>query len=183
MMTRGLKIIVMALGVAACGQTGAAEAAPRQVTAGETLNARTTPTVSDLLSLPPQAVPRRVDELLTKNQPRRADRFDLPPATAPPHRLRGRPARRRPRPLAPTMSRNHDEHSPYSHGNFPGSRGSAHASSPPPKSVPKEMLTVVDRPLIQYASTKRAKRDRADDLRHRARQIEPRRPFRRRLRA
>jgi predicted small lipoprotein YifL len=33
-----------------------------------------------LLELPPQAVPRRVDELLTKNQPRRTDRFDLPPA-------------------------------------------------------------------------------------------------------
>jgi hypothetical protein len=31
-------------------------------------------------------VPRRVDELLTKNQPRKADRFDLPPAdgSAPP---------------------------------------------------------------------------------------------------
>jgi hypothetical protein len=86
MMTRGLKIIVMALGVAACGQTAQLKPLPGKSLPVKPLNARTTPTVSDLLSLPPQAVPRRVDELLTKNQPRRADRFDLPPAdgAAPP---------------------------------------------------------------------------------------------------
>ncbi len=85
-MTRGLKIIAMALGLAACGQTAPLKPLPGKSLPVRPLTARTTPTANDLLSLPPQAVPRRVDELLTKNQPRRADRFDLPPAdgAAPP---------------------------------------------------------------------------------------------------
>ena len=85
-MMRGCNIIVLALGLTACGQT-----APLKPLAGQTLPvrplmARATPSIDDLLALPPQAVPRRVDELLTKNQPRKADRFDLPPAdgAAPP---------------------------------------------------------------------------------------------------
>jgi len=84
-MTRGL-IIALALGLAACGQTAQLKPLPGQSLPVRPLTARTTPSVDDLLALPPQAVPRRVDELLTKNQPRRADRFDLPPAdgAAPP---------------------------------------------------------------------------------------------------
>ncbi len=85
-MTRNLRIILLALGLGACGQTAQLKPLPGQSLPVRPLTARTTPTVADLLSLPPQAVPRRVDELLTKNQPRRADRFDLPPAdgAAPP---------------------------------------------------------------------------------------------------
>ena len=85
-MTRELKIIALALGVAACGQTAPLKPLPGQSLPVRPLTARSTPSVDDLLSLPPQAVPRRVDELLTKNQPRKADRFDLPPAdgAAPP---------------------------------------------------------------------------------------------------
>jgi len=41
--------------------------------------ARTTPTVEQLLTPPPNARPDRVDELLKKSQPRSADPFDLPP--------------------------------------------------------------------------------------------------------
>lgn len=74
------KIILLALGLAACGQTAGLKPAPGQSLPVRPLTARTTPTVEDLLALPPQAVPRRVDELLTRNQPRKADRFDLPPA-------------------------------------------------------------------------------------------------------
>jgi len=79
-MTRGIKIIALALGLTACGQTAPLKPLPGRSLPVRPLMARSTPTVTDLLALPPQAVPRRVDELLTKNQPRRADRFDLPPA-------------------------------------------------------------------------------------------------------
>jgi hypothetical protein len=79
-MTRGLTILALALGIAACGQTAKLKPAPGQSLPVRPLMGRATPGVDDLLRLPPQAVPRRVDELLTKNQPRSADRFDLPPA-------------------------------------------------------------------------------------------------------
>ena len=86
MMFHRAAIIVLMLGLAACGQTAQLKPLPGQSLPVRPLTARATPTVADLLALPPQAVPRRVDELLTKNQPRRADRFDLPPAdgAAPP---------------------------------------------------------------------------------------------------
>ena len=41
--------------------------------------ARTTPTTEELLTPPPYARPERVDEILRRSEPRRADRFDLPP--------------------------------------------------------------------------------------------------------
>ncbi len=85
-MTRGCKIIALALGLTACGQTAPLKPLPGQSLPVRPLLARATPSVDDLLALPPQAVPRRVDELLTRNQRRKADRFDLPPAdgAAPP---------------------------------------------------------------------------------------------------
>ena len=85
-MTRDLKIIALALGLGACAQTAPLKPAPGKSLPVRPLTARATPDVDELLMLPPQAVPRRVDELLTRNQPRRADRFDLPPAdgSAPP---------------------------------------------------------------------------------------------------
>ena len=79
-MTRYCSIIALALALAACGQTAQLRPAPGQSMPVRPLMARATPGVDDLLALPPQAKPRRVDELLTRNQPRRADRFDLPPA-------------------------------------------------------------------------------------------------------
>ena len=85
-MSHGGKIVLIALALAACGQTAQLKPLLGQSLPVRPLTARATPGVDDLLALPPQAVPRRVDELLTKNQPRRADRFDLPPAdgAAPP---------------------------------------------------------------------------------------------------
>ena len=79
-MTRYCTTIALALGLAACGQTTQLKPAPGESMPVRPLMARATPGVDDLLALPPQAKPRRVDELLTRNQPRRADRFDLPPA-------------------------------------------------------------------------------------------------------
>ena len=79
-MTRNVKTVLLALALGACGQTAPLKPLPGQSMPVKPLMARATPTVDDLLALPPLAVPRRVDELLTRNQPRRADRFDLPPA-------------------------------------------------------------------------------------------------------
>ena len=79
-MTRGLTIVALGLGLGACGQTAPLKPAAGQSLPVRPLMARATPDVDDLLALPPQAKPRRVDELLTRNQKRTADRFDLPPA-------------------------------------------------------------------------------------------------------
>ena len=43
------------------------------------LMARTTPTPEQLLTPPAIANPDRVDELMRRSTPRKADRFDLPP--------------------------------------------------------------------------------------------------------
>ena len=79
-MTRAFWIAGLALGLAACGQVAPLKPAPGQAMPVKPLMARTAPSVDQLLELPPQAKPRRVDELLTKSQPRKPDRFDLPPA-------------------------------------------------------------------------------------------------------
>jgi hypothetical protein len=65
--------------LAACGKV-----APLQPAAGETLPrkplmARTTPTPEDLLTPPAIGEPQRVDELMKRSTPRRADPFNLPP--------------------------------------------------------------------------------------------------------
>jgi hypothetical protein len=78
-MTNRLIIIAFGLLLAACGRT--AELEPQ---AGKTLPqkpalASRPLTAAQLLALPPQADPDRVDELNTKGSPRQADRFDLPP--------------------------------------------------------------------------------------------------------
>jgi len=95
------KVIVLALGLSACGQTAALKPAPGQSLPVRPLTARATPTVDDLLALPPQAVPRRVDELLTKNQPRKADRFDLPPADGGSPPVEGQTATQAPATIGP----------------------------------------------------------------------------------
>ena len=78
-MTNRLAIVMLVLALAACGRT--AELEPQ---AGKTLPqkpalASQPLTAEQLLALPPQADPDRVDELNKKGAPRRADRFDLPP--------------------------------------------------------------------------------------------------------
>jgi hypothetical protein len=78
-MTNRLKIIALGLMLGACGRT--AELEPQ---AGKTLPqkpalASRPLTAQQLLALPPQADPDRVDELNKKGAPRQADRFDLPP--------------------------------------------------------------------------------------------------------
>ena len=41
--------------------------------------ARTTPTAEQLLTPPTNADPERIDELVKRSEPRKPDRFDLPP--------------------------------------------------------------------------------------------------------
>ena len=78
-MFRRFAILALPLAVTACGDT-----APLRPAAGQSLPvkpalAQETPDADDLLETTPMAAPERVDELLTRSQPRETDRFDLPP--------------------------------------------------------------------------------------------------------
>ena len=78
-MRRFLVPAALMLASAGCGRV--ADLQPR---AGETLPqkpalASRAMTAEELLELPPQADPRRVDELTKRGEIRQADRFDLPP--------------------------------------------------------------------------------------------------------
>jgi len=65
--------------VASCGKIAPLEPAPGQPLPVKPLMARATPTAEQLLTPPPYARPERVDELVKRSAPRKADRFDLPP--------------------------------------------------------------------------------------------------------
>ena len=72
-------ILAATLILAACGRIVPLEPAPGHQLPVKPTSAAKSPTVEDLLALRADAAPRRVDELVSKSQPRRADRFDLPP--------------------------------------------------------------------------------------------------------
>ena len=81
-MTR-MRILLIA-GIAAlggCGHQVDLQPAPGHAMPLKPLMARATPTFDQLLTLPTQARPTRVDELVTRSKPRPADPFDLPPPT------------------------------------------------------------------------------------------------------
>jgi hypothetical protein len=78
---RRLFIIAGTLSLAACGRQADLEPAPGHQMPVKPLMARNTPTVDDLLTPPSYTRPDRVDELLKKSEPRKADPFDLPPPT------------------------------------------------------------------------------------------------------
>jgi hypothetical protein len=65
--------------VAACGQQADLKPAPGHALPVKPLLAKTTPTADQLLNPPVNARPERVDELIKRSEPRRPDRFDLPP--------------------------------------------------------------------------------------------------------
>ena len=79
-MRRFALLTMVALG--ACGKVGPLIPAAGQSLPVKPLMARDTPDAAKLLQLPTMAKPERVDELLTKSQPRQPDRFDLPPPDA-----------------------------------------------------------------------------------------------------
>ena len=77
-MTRRL-LILLPLLLAGCAKGVPLEPAPSKRLPVKPAVAATTPTAEELLELRADAAPQRVDELLKKSAPRKADRFDLPP--------------------------------------------------------------------------------------------------------
>ena len=74
-----LMLLAAALSVAGCGRVAELQPAPGRALPVKPEMARSTPTVTELLTPPTYARPDRVDELVKKSQPRAADPFDLPP--------------------------------------------------------------------------------------------------------
>ncbi|HEX8937294.1 MAG TPA: hypothetical protein VF776_03415 [Sphingomicrobium sp.] len=74
-------LVIGALSLAACGRQADLEPAPGHRMPVKPLMARTAPTVENLLTPPSYTRPDRVDELVKKSEPRKADPFDLPPPT------------------------------------------------------------------------------------------------------
>ena len=76
-----LALIVALPSLVGCGRVADLQPAPGHALPVKPLMARTTPTAKDLLTPPTYARPDRVDELIRRSEPRRADPFDLPPPT------------------------------------------------------------------------------------------------------
>ena len=74
-----LILAIATFAIAACGKISPLEPPPGQPLPVRPLMATTTPDAEQLLTYTPQARPERVDELVRKSVPRKADRFDLPP--------------------------------------------------------------------------------------------------------
>ena len=67
--------------LASCGREADLRLAPGQSMPVKPEMARASPTVKQLLAVPTQARPTRIDELVTRSAPRPDDPFDLPPPT------------------------------------------------------------------------------------------------------
>ena len=78
---RRLLVIAGIVSLAACGRQADLEPAPGHKMPVKPLMARNAPTVDELLTPPTYTRPDRVDELLKKSEPRKADPLDLPPPT------------------------------------------------------------------------------------------------------
>jgi hypothetical protein len=79
-----MKPVRLALIAALATLAGCGRVAPLQPAQGQSLPvkpamASTAPDAEQLLTPPSYARPERIDELMKRSQPRRADRFDLPP--------------------------------------------------------------------------------------------------------
>ncbi|MEO5577979.1 MAG: hypothetical protein ABIR25_02870 [Sphingomicrobium sp.] len=62
-----------------CGNLGPLRPPAGQALPVKPAMAQTVPTADDLLTKPAFAAPERIDELMKRSMPRKADRFDLPP--------------------------------------------------------------------------------------------------------
>lgn len=76
-----LLLLTALLATAGCGRVADLKPAAGKALPTKPLMARATPSAQDLLTVPTYAKPQRVDELVTRSQPRPADPFDLPPPT------------------------------------------------------------------------------------------------------
>ena len=74
-----LAILLVPLSLAACGKVAPLHPAEGQSLPVKPAMASRTPNAEELLTPPTFAKPERIDELMKRSQPRRVDRFDLPP--------------------------------------------------------------------------------------------------------
>ena len=74
-----IPILLAALALTGCGSLGPLRPPEGQSLPVKPAMAQVTPTAEDLLTRPAFAAPERIDELMKKSAPRKADRFDLPP--------------------------------------------------------------------------------------------------------
>jgi len=77
--TKGWIITVAALALAACGSVSDLQPAAGRSLPQKPALAQRALTAEELLTAPPFARPERVDELGKRGEPRKPDRFDLPP--------------------------------------------------------------------------------------------------------
>jgi hypothetical protein len=83
MRAKRILVVAGAAALAACGRQADLKPAPGHAMPVKPLMARTTPTVEQLLTPPSYARPDRIDELVKRSQPRRADPNHHPPPTPP----------------------------------------------------------------------------------------------------
>ena len=67
--------------LAGCGRVADLKPAPGSALPVKPLMTKMTPTARELLTPPAYARPDRIDELITRSEPRQLDPFDLPPPT------------------------------------------------------------------------------------------------------
>ncbi|WCT73751.1 hypothetical protein PQ455_00530 [Sphingomonas naphthae] len=78
-MTKRIVLIAGCLMLAGCGGKQVLQPAEGRQLPPRPALAQTTPSPDQLLGVPPAIQPGRSDELLTKSEERRDDRFSLPP--------------------------------------------------------------------------------------------------------
>ena len=76
---KSVRLLPLALLLAGCGSVAPLRPPPGQSLPVKPALAQVTPTAEDLLTPTAQAHPERIDELMKRSMPRKADRFDLPP--------------------------------------------------------------------------------------------------------
>jgi len=83
-LTNRLLIVALGLALAACGRTADLEPQAGKTLPQKPALASKPLDASELLQLPPQAAPNRVDEINKKGAPLQPDPFNLPPPTGVP---------------------------------------------------------------------------------------------------
>ncbi len=72
-------LLLLALGLSACGKQGHLTPVPPRPAPVQAAGAKEAPTPEEMLKLPPQSQPNRVDDPVQKSEERPDDRFNLPP--------------------------------------------------------------------------------------------------------
>jgi len=77
------RLLALALLLAACGKQGVLAPKPPRPAPMAAIGAPVAATPEQMLVLPPQSAPNRVDDPIEKSQERPDDRFNLPPTGQP----------------------------------------------------------------------------------------------------